>query len=31
MEKMYSDENRPSEEELAEMKRKLLAELDKLL
>lgn len=31
MEKMYSDENRPSETELREMKAKLLAEIDKLL
>ena len=31
MEKMYSDDNRPSEEELEEMKSKLLVELDKLL
>ena len=31
MEKMYSDENRPSEEELEEMKAILLDELDKLL
>lgn len=30
-EKMYSNGNRPNDEELAEMKRKLLAELDKLL
>ena len=30
-EKMYSDENRPSEEELEQMKEKLLSELDKLL
>lgn len=31
MEKMYSDENRPSEIALEEMKTKLLIELDKLL
>ena len=31
MNEMYSDSNRPSEEELKEMKRKLLAELEKLL
>ncbi len=31
MEKMYSDDNRPSEEELEQMKSKLLIELDKLL
>ena len=31
MEKMYSDENRPSEEELEEMKSILLDEIDKLL
>lgn len=31
MEKMYSDDNRPSEDGLAEMKRKLLAALDKLI
>lgn len=30
-EKMYSDENRPSEEKLREMKQKLLSELNKLL
>lgn len=30
-EKMYSDDNCPSPEELAEMKAKLLAELDKLI
>ncbi len=30
-EKMYADTNRPSEEELEEMKAKLLCELDKLL
>ncbi len=30
MEKMYSDENRPSPTELEEMKRKLLNELDKI-
>lgn len=29
--KMYSDDNRPSESELNEMKNKLLTELDKLL
>lgn len=31
MEKMYSDSNRPTEEELAEMKKALLAELEKAL
>lgn len=31
MEKMYSDDNRPSSLELEEMKSKLLNELDKLL
>ncbi len=31
MEKMYSDDNRPTEEELEQMKLKLLIELDKLL
>ena len=31
MEKMYSDENRPSEEDLEEMKSILLDEIDKLL
>lgn len=31
MEKMYSDENRPSEEVLKEMKTKLLNELEKLI
>ncbi|WP_298527472.1 HIT family protein [uncultured Ruminococcus sp.] len=31
MEKMYSDDNRPTDEQLAEMKHMLLAELDKLL
>ena len=31
MDKMYSDENRPGDEELEEMKSKLLTELDKLL
>ena len=30
MDKMYSDENRPSEKELSEMKMKLLAELNRL-
>lgn len=30
-EKMYSDENRPSEEKLREMKQNLLSELNKLL
>ena len=30
MEKMYCDENRPSEKELSEMKMKLLAELNRL-
>lgn len=30
MDKMYSDTNRPSDSELADMKRRLLAELDKL-
>ena len=29
MEKMYDDANRPSDEELKEMKNKLLKELDK--
>lgn len=31
MEKMYSDDNRPSEKQLSEMKKKLLAELEKLI
>ena len=31
MEKMYSDDSRPTEHELSEMKQKLLSELDKLL
>lgn len=31
MEKMYSDECRPTEEELLEMKNKLLVELDKMI
>lgn len=31
MEKMYSDHNRPDEIELAEMKQKLLMELDRLI
>ena len=31
MEKMYSDDNRPSQEQLENMKQKLLVELDKLL
>ena len=31
MEKMYSDENRPSEDELKTMKKKLLCELEKIL
>ena len=31
MEKMYSDDNRPNREQLANMKRKLLDELEKLL
>lgn len=31
MEKMYSDDNRPSADELEEMKSRLLTELDKLL
>lgn len=31
MDKMYSDDNRPSNEELAEMKAKVLYELNKLL
>ncbi|MBO4387775.1 MAG: HIT family protein [Treponema sp.] len=31
MEKMYSDQNKPSEEELNKMKQKLLAELEKLI
>ena len=30
-EKMYSDDNRPSDAELEEMKKKLLGELEKLL
>ena len=30
MEKMYSDDNRPSQEQLTEMKSKLLAELEKI-
>lgn len=28
MEKMYSEENRPSEDELEEMKKKLLQEIE---
>ncbi|MBR1562951.1 MAG: HIT family protein, partial [Ruminococcus sp.] len=28
MEKMYSDDNRPSEEQLADLKRRLLEELE---
>ncbi|MDE7398523.1 MAG: HIT family protein [Oscillospiraceae bacterium] len=31
MDKMYSDDNRPNSNELEEMKRKLLSELDKLI
>jgi Diadenosine tetraphosphate (Ap4A) hydrolase and other HIT family hydrolases len=31
MEKMYADENRPSESQLDKMKKKLLAELDRLI
>ena len=31
MDKMYSDDNRPSDMELIEMREKLLAELEKLL
>ena len=31
MEKMYSDDNRPTADELDELKQKLLAELDKLV
>ncbi len=31
MEKMYADDNRPSEIQLAEMKQRLAAELDRLL
>lgn len=31
MEKMYSDDNRPTADELEELKQKLLAELDKLI
>lgn len=31
MEKMYCDDNRPSEEQLEEMKQKLLVEIDKLI
>ena len=31
MDKMYSDENRPTGNELEEMRRKLLSELDKLI
>lgn len=31
MEKMYSDDNRPTADELDELKQKLLAELDKLI
>lgn len=31
MEKMYCDDNRPTERELSEMKRKLLSELNRLL
>ena len=30
MDKMYTDENRPTDEELSEMKEKLLAEINKL-
>lgn len=31
MEKMYCDDNRPTDEELEQMKKKLLVELDKLI
>ena len=31
MEKMYSDDNRPTDEQLAEMKQKLRDELDRLI
>ena len=31
MEKMYSDDNRPSQQQLTDMKQKLLSELDKLI
>lgn len=31
MEKMYSDDNKPSEEQLADMKHRLLKELEKLI
>ena len=31
MEKMYSDGNRPSQQQLTDMKQKLLSELDKLI
>ena len=31
MDKMYSDDNRPTEAELSEMKEKLLLEIDRLL
>lgn len=31
MEKMYSDDNRPDEEQLADLKRRLLEELEKLI
>ena len=31
MEKMYSDDNRPSEGQLADMKRRLIEELEKLI
>lgn len=31
MDKMYSDDNRPTESELNEMKQKLLTELEKLI
>ena len=31
MDKMYSDDNRPTESELSAMKEKLLPEIDKLL
>ena len=31
MEKMYSDDNRPNEKQLADMKRRLLDELEKLI
>lgn len=31
MEKMYSDDNRPTDTELSEMKAKLLTELERIL